>query len=145
VSASSQPGCPAGRPLLVLHHGLLWRFDESRDSDGGGAVAVPALWREDTFLRRIERIYDAALVPERWSEFLEALADVIDGHVGNLAFTNPTLTHCGYCVPYFLICREPLGTMNSCQRRLQHSGRKSGIGRGACHRPAVAHAAIAHG
>jgi DNA-binding CsgD family transcriptional regulator/PAS domain-containing protein len=50
------------------------------------------MYSEDTLLRLIERIYDAALAPGRWPEFLEALADLIDGHVVNLALTNPTLT-----------------------------------------------------
>jgi hypothetical protein len=66
------------------------------DESGIVTAARPSLsrhWPEDTLLRRIERIYDAALVLERRPEFLEALADVIDGHVANLAFTNPTLTH----------------------------------------------------
>ena len=47
---------------------------------------------EDTLLRLIERIYDAALAPERWAEFLEDLANVIDGHIGNIAFSNSSYT-----------------------------------------------------
>lgn len=43
---------------------------------------------EDTLLRLIERIYDAALAPERWGEFLEALANVVDGHSVNIALSN---------------------------------------------------------
>jgi DNA-binding CsgD family transcriptional regulator/PAS domain-containing protein len=47
---------------------------------------------EATLLRLIERIYDAALAPERWPEFLEDLATVIDGHVGNIALSNSSFT-----------------------------------------------------
>ncbi len=47
---------------------------------------------EDTLLRLIERIYDAALAPDRWTQFLEDLANVIDGHCANIAFNNPTFT-----------------------------------------------------
>ena len=48
---------------------------------------------EATLLRLIERIYDAALAPERWAEFLEALADALDGHFANIAYTNAAYTH----------------------------------------------------
>jgi DNA-binding CsgD family transcriptional regulator/PAS domain-containing protein len=47
---------------------------------------------EDTLLRLVERIYDASLAPERWAEFLEALATVIDGHIVNIVTSNPTFT-----------------------------------------------------
>ena len=47
---------------------------------------------EDTLLRLVERIYDAALAPERWTEFLEALATLIDGHTVNIALGNPAFT-----------------------------------------------------
>lgn len=43
------------------------------------------IYSEDTLVRLIDRIYDAALAPELWPRFLEALAEVIDGHVANLA------------------------------------------------------------
>jgi DNA-binding CsgD family transcriptional regulator len=46
------------------------------------------MYSEDTLLRLIERIYDAALAPELWADFLEALAETVDGHVVNLAFTH---------------------------------------------------------
>ena len=48
---------------------------------------------EATLLRLIERIYDAALAPKRWPEFLEALANELDGHIVNLAFSNAAFTH----------------------------------------------------
>jgi DNA-binding CsgD family transcriptional regulator/PAS domain-containing protein len=46
------------------------------------------MYSEGTLLRLVERVYDAALAPDRWPEFLNALSDVIDGHVLNLAFTD---------------------------------------------------------
>lgn len=47
---------------------------------------------DDTLLRLIERIYDAALAPERWAEFLEDLANVIDGHTVNIVLGNASFT-----------------------------------------------------
>ncbi len=47
------------------------------------------MYSEEALLRLIGRIYDAALAPERWPAFLEDLAEVVDGHVANLAHTNP--------------------------------------------------------
>lgn len=47
---------------------------------------------EATLLRLVERIYDAALAPERWPEFLEDLANVIDGHAVNIALSSPAFT-----------------------------------------------------
>lgn len=44
------------------------------------------MYSEDTLLRLIERIYDAALAPESWPEFLDGLAGVTDGHCVNLMF-----------------------------------------------------------
>jgi DNA-binding CsgD family transcriptional regulator/PAS domain-containing protein len=43
---------------------------------------------ERVLLTLIERIYDAAIAPELWPAFLDALAEVIDGHMVNLAFTD---------------------------------------------------------
>ena len=47
---------------------------------------------EDEFIRLIDYIYDAALAPERWPEFLEALAVATDGHSVNIAFGKPPFT-----------------------------------------------------
>lgn len=47
---------------------------------------------EATLLRLIEHIYDAALEPERWPEFLEDLANVIDGHSVNIILSNSSFT-----------------------------------------------------
>ena len=47
---------------------------------------------EATLLRLIERVYDAALAPERWTEFLEDLANVVDGHGVNIALSNSSFT-----------------------------------------------------
>jgi DNA-binding CsgD family transcriptional regulator/PAS domain-containing protein len=47
---------------------------------------------EATLLRLVERIYDSALEPDRWPSFLELLAETLDGHIVNLAFTTVTRT-----------------------------------------------------
>ena len=43
------------------------------------------MYSDDTLLRLIERIYDAALAPELWPMFLEDLSEVVDGHSANIA------------------------------------------------------------
>jgi DNA-binding CsgD family transcriptional regulator len=48
------------------------------------------VYSEDTLLRLIQQIYDAALAPERWSAFLEAFAEAVDGVNVNLAYSGPT-------------------------------------------------------
>ena len=50
---------------------------------------------EDRFIRLIEHIYDAALAPERWPEFLEALAVETDGHSINISFGKLPFTEGG--------------------------------------------------
>ena len=44
------------------------------------AHSTSPMYSEDTLLRLIERIYDAALAPELWPMFLEGLSEVVDGH-----------------------------------------------------------------
>ena len=46
------------------------------------------MYSEDMLFRLVERIYDAAIAPELWPAFLEALAEVMDGHLANLAHTD---------------------------------------------------------
>jgi DNA-binding CsgD family transcriptional regulator/PAS domain-containing protein len=43
------------------------------------------MYSEETLLRLVERIYDAALAPELWPTFLESLSEVVDGHAANIA------------------------------------------------------------
>lgn len=53
------------------------------------ARRVTRVYSEDTLLRLVGLIYDAALAPERWPTFLESLAEVVDGHLVNLAHSDP--------------------------------------------------------
>lgn len=46
------------------------------------------MYSEDTLLRLIDRIYDAALAPELWPQFLEALAETMDSSVANIGFAS---------------------------------------------------------
>jgi DNA-binding CsgD family transcriptional regulator len=49
------------------------------------------VYSEDTLLRLVQQIYDAALAPERWSAFLDAFADAVDGVNVSLAYCGETI------------------------------------------------------
>jgi len=44
----------------------------------------------DVVVRLIGLIYDAALTPDKWTDFLEELGNVVDGHVLNLSSLSPS-------------------------------------------------------
>lgn len=48
------------------------------------------VYSERTLLRLIEHIYDAALAPELWPTFLDALADAMKAHTANIGFISTT-------------------------------------------------------
>ena len=46
------------------------------------------MYSENTLLRLVGHIYDAALAPESWPRFLHSLTEVMDGHVADFAYDD---------------------------------------------------------